>query len=157
MGLIYDGGDGPVTSINNYFSAGSVSQDGIPVPPHSLNVKETLSGALTAGTLATALSITGRGVARFIASKTKDATARTIRLKVTVDGTSVFDATTNSMSASNKGIIAVGGVATGGSSSDTGGVYGELKFNTSLLVEHASSPTETDKISLISNYDVWAS
>ena len=104
----------------------------------------TLSGALTANTLKTVLSITGGGgVLRRLGMQTVDATARTLRMKITLDGTVVFDATSASINSGSYGIAAIGGFSgVSGYSADAD----QVPFAASCLVEIASSLTETDKV-----------
>lgn len=145
------GVEGPVTSIVNYYSAGGV-QSSVSIASSDLSItKETLSGALTAGTLATVNNISGRGRVNIVTAYSKDATARTIRVQVIVDGTTVFDATSNSISTTGRGVVALGVIDNTGSAS----AFQPIRFNTSLVVKVASSLTETDKIATGINYELW--
>ena len=108
--------------------------------------KEVLSGALTANTLATVLSLTGPGEVPLLTSYTKDATARTVRTVVIVDGVTVFDFTSASIGVPKRGAIVAGQVASGGSSYVTQG--NPIRFSVSLVVQQASNLTETDKLAL---------
>ena len=108
--------------------------------------KEVLSGALTANTLATVLSLTGPGEVPLLTSYTKDATARTVRTVVIVDGVTVFDFTSASIGVPKRGAIVAGQVADGGSSYVTQG--NPIRFSVSLVVQQASNLTETDKLAL---------
>jgi len=104
----------------------------------------TLSGAMTANTAKTMLNLSGQGgKIPVLAVRTKDATARTIKLHVTLDGY-LTTITSNSISGANVGIIACGQIMAAGLSE------GEpLKWKTSILVQIESNLTETDKIELI--------
>ena len=111
--------------------------------------KEVLSGALTANTLATVLSLTGPGEVPLLTSYTKDATARTVRTVVIVDGVTVFDFTSASIGVAKRGAIVAGqlaGVAGGATYYVTQG--NPIRFSVSLVVQQASNLTETDKIAL---------
>lgn len=123
-------------SIVNFYSSGDVSTT---MPVGAAVAREVLSGPLTAGTLATVLSVTGVGRVQHLCAYSKDGTARTIRLVVIVDGQSVpcFDATTNSFSATSQGLSAVSYAA-----------QAEIVFNNSLQVLVASSNTETDMVAI---------
>ena len=102
----------------------------------------TLSGAMTAGTLKTLLSISGVGVKLFhLTFRTNDVTARTIRVKITVDGTVICDATSASISTSG-----YGGVWAGMRSTSSPNAPIIMTSNSTLLIEYASSLSETDKI-----------
>ena len=105
--------------------------------------QSTLSGALPAATLKGVLNVSGSGVVNYVAAFVADTTPRTLRVKVVVDGITVADITSGAITIANYGLIAVGaGVAAGGS----GTTIDHLTFNTSLVVQIASSLTETDKI-----------
>ncbi len=113
----------------------------------SFTGKEVLSGALTANTLATVLSLTGPGEVPLLTSYTKDTTARTVRTVVIVDGVTVFDFTSASIGVANRGAIVAGELA------DHSGVFyvtqgNPIRFSVSLVVKQASNLTETDKIAL---------
>lgn len=144
------GGNHVVTSIVNGDAAGGVQKSLTNASQFSLT---TLSGALTANTLATALTLTGRGQLNFAAVAAVDATSRTMRIKVTIDGTSVFDATSATCTTTANGIVAVGHLLY--SSSDTVPVFQPIPYHSSCLVEIASSLSETDKIRSHVNYEVW--
>lgn len=131
------------TSIVNYFSSGG-TQAPTSFPAQS-GIKSTLSGALTANTLKTMLNITGSAGSMYALGVTvADATARTVRLKVTIDGngSASFDATSSSITTSSNGISAA--VLTGP----------PIKWKSSCLVEIASSLPETDKLTLGYMYNV---
>ena len=104
------------------------------------------SGALTAATLATILTVTGGGVLEFLSiyMPAGDATARTMRLQLVIDGVTAWDFTSASSSswAQNDGAVIVGGAAKVYTPSVT------MPFNSSLLVKIASSITETDKFNV---------
>lgn len=109
--------------------------------------KEILSGALTAATLATLLTVTGAGVLYIASIYTKDATARTLRLQITIDGIVVFDSTSASLTLADQGGHAVGGGGTA-----YGQVGAAVPFNASLVIKVASSLTETNKIAIGVSY-----
>lgn len=145
------GGARPPSSIINEFAAGSVSTTGAPLA--AAPGKQILSGSLSAATLSTVLSITGAGILMWAALRTMDATSRTVRAKVTIDGVVVFDATSNAIAQSGDGIVIVGGILQ--ASGNTPAEYAQVAFNVSLLIQIASSLTETDKIALKTAYQVY--
>lgn len=145
----FAGGARRVAAIINSFSSGGVSTD--LATSTSRRIKSLASGALTAGVLGTVLNITGRGQINLIGAHSVDATSRTIRLKVTADGLVIFDATTNVMASSSIGLLALGYT-----DSATVHKFQPLRFSNSLLVQIASSLTETDKINTLVNYEVDA-
>ena len=111
--------------------------------------KEVLSGALTANTLATVLSLTGPGEVPLLTSYTKDGTARTVRTVVIVDGVTVFDFTSASISVAKRGAIVAGELAgTPGGATFYVTQGNPIRFSVSLVVQQASNLTETDKLAL---------
>lgn len=147
----------PVTAIKNYFTENAgqaacqqVTNLGGGTQEKGVSAYRINSGALTANTLATMLTRTGAGVVRFLALNVNDTTPRTIRLKVTIDGTSVYDVTSGTITTLRSGIFAVGAVYDG----TTGVVLGNLEYDTSLLIEACSSLTESGKIAAWINEEV---
>ena len=111
--------------------------------------KEVLSGALTADTLATVLSLTGPGEVPLLTSYTKDATPRTVRTVVIVDGVTVFDFTSASISTTKRGAIVAGELAGVPGAATYYVTQGNpIRFSVSLVVQQASNLTETDKLAL---------
>lgn len=114
------------------------------------SAKTVASGALTANTLATVLSISGAGLMPILAMTTADATARTMRMQVIVDSVTVFDSTSESIATSSRGGI-VAGVGIGSASLQL--MDGEpIRWNSTLVIKVASSLTETDKINIHYRY-----
>lgn len=133
----------PKVLINGY-SSGSPSGNTIVAGPNTNGSQlTTLSGALSAGVLATMLTVTGPGVISFLAVSTVDATARTLRLQLTLDGVVAFDNTTASMSSANIGMVAVGTLA---ANSTAQNYAQEVPFAASCIIKVASNLTETDKV-----------
>lgn len=137
------GGSRPPKTIVNSSSSGTL------LASIGVNAKSIASGATTADVLKTMLSISGAGAVKFLCLKKVDATPRTLRLKVTIDGVTVFDATSASDTNANYGLLAVG--------SNIDSAWPQLEsvaFNSSLLVEAASSvASETDKLTLYTIYE----
>ena len=138
-----------VAAIVNAFSSGGAA---LPIFARD-GVKSLASGPLSAGALATVLSITGRGSANVIGAYAVDSTSRTIRLKVTVDGSVIFDATTGVINTSLYGLMAIGFSGNSGGSPSLP-LFQPIPFRSSLLVEIASSLPETNKIETAFNYEV---
>ena len=137
----------PISIIQFNSTTGYTAGDTVSIAGSGLNgrqgAKEILSGALTAATLATALSLTGGGILSFLTIFSVDATARTLRMQITIDGTVCFDSTSASLSSANTGSLIIGSI------SDTGyAVDREIPFNSSLVIKIASSLTETNKIGI---------
>lgn len=139
----------PSLIVNGFSTTGVVAQNMGGVS----NAKLVLSGALTAGVLATVLSVAGGGELNLVAATSVDATSRTVRLKITLDGVVVFDSTTAAVAVAGNGLVAVGlgGSATGSQIWDSQ----KVAFNSSCLVEVASSLTETNKVQAHLNYVVF--
>jgi hypothetical protein len=108
--------------------------------------REVLSGALTANTLKTLLTVTQAGQMPFLTAYSKDATTRTIRVVVIADGVTVFDSTSGSIGSTNRGCI-VAGNHTWVTASGLG-QGSPIRWAQSLVVQVASSLTETDKVAI---------
>lgn len=105
-------------------------------------LKIVLTPALTAGTLATVLNVTTGGTLSFLAVQGINATSRTHRLKITMDGVVVFDSTSIAISDHAYVLPAVGWLQ-GANGARGNPIFEPIHFNKSLLVEYASSLTET--------------
>lgn len=141
-------GGGPTTSIVNYYSSGSVqSGRAINAGFNDTGAKAVLTDNTgDAGTLNTILSATGAGEVPLLLVYATDTTPRTVRAKVTVDGVTVFDATSSAITTAGYGLVVCG-------------LYSSLvgfnrapvpiRYSVSLLVEVASSvASETGKIGI---------
>lgn len=135
------GGNRATKSVVNYWADGGVSAQFGGGTGLVAGHKSITSGSLTANTLATQLTISGAGEVSSLICCTADATARTVRMQVVADGTTVFDATSNSVSNAGYGICAAGTGAANGSNNGT-----PIRFNSSLVVKVCSSLTETGKL-----------
>jgi len=134
-------------NIINGFSSGSPTCYGIVVGPNTNGIQQsTLSGALSAGVLATMLTVNGPGVISFLGVSTVDATARTLRLQLILDGVTAFDSTSASTSSANTGIVAIGDLQPGSGGTPAQSFTHEVPFAFSAVVKIASSLTETDKV-----------
>ena len=102
------------------------------------------TGALTANTLVTALSLSGQGCISLLGCSGVDSTSRTHRLKVTLDGVEIYDATSDAFNTLGSCLMVIGAF-TPSASTFAVPIYEPLVFNTSLLVEYASSVSETAK------------
>ncbi|HPL79491.1 MAG TPA: hypothetical protein PKY40_10820 [Burkholderiaceae bacterium] len=85
---------------------------------------------------------------------TNDVTARTLRMKITVDGSVIRDYTSASISTVDTGFVGVGGGYYNGTTGPRA-FYQPIRFSESLLIEIASSVTETDKATFAYNYEVF--
>ncbi len=103
-----------------------------------------LSGSMTAATLKTLLNISGTGVnLTQLTFRTNDVTSRTIRVKITVDGTVICDSTSTAITTVDNGGCWAGSITF---ASNPSMAVPAIRSNSTLLVEYASSVTETDKI-----------
>jgi len=137
----------PRSIVNAFSSGGTYTQlSNINAGAIPSAVPSFLSGAVTANTLKTALSIIGRGAISLLGLTTKDTTSRSIRLKLTLDGVVVFDSTYTAVNAADSTMYAVGLCLSGG----TPALVNEMPlfFDSSCLAEFSSSITETDKQAL---------
>ncbi len=135
-------GGGVTTAIVNAHSSGWTSATNMQAGAFN-GGREVLSGALTAGTLATLLTVTGGGQVPMLSAYAKDTTSRTVRLVVEVDGVTAFDATSSAVTAANSGIFAAGWRGSSGMEPAQ-----PIVFASSLVVKVASSLTETDKVAI---------
>jgi len=105
-------------------------------------LKTVVTGSLTANALSTILSLSGRGVLSCLCAANNNNGSRTHRLKVTIDGVVVIDMTSGASATNTAEIFfAIGnGVPTAATPSL---ILDPIAFNSSLLVEYASSLTET--------------
>lgn len=136
------GGSQPTRAIVNGFSSGGVSAGNLAANPSINGAREVLSGALTANTLTTLVTISQGGQIPFLSIYSKNATSRTLRLVVICDGVTVFDATSNAVTAASSGMYAAASVGAG----LTDG--GAIRFNSSCVIRVASSLTETDNVAI---------
>lgn len=114
-------------------------------------VAPTVTGALTANTLATVLSLSGKGVISFAGCASVDATSRTHRMKITLDSAVIYDATSAATVQVGDWLIPIGSI-TNHTTLSPGVIYEPLVFNTSLLIEYASSVSETGKTYIATRY-----
>lgn len=115
------------------------------------NVKLYPVGACTANTLKTILSVSGPGAISFVALKNADNGARTERVRVTLDGSVLLDATAGSPSQSGYAADLIGSLILAHDGSyllPRGAVETPMLFEQSGLIEYASSVTETPASSL---------
>lgn len=96
-----------------------------------LNAKVVTPATAVGGTLHTAFSLTGRGRLALLAVRTNNATAKTLRAKLTVDGVVIIDHTTGSISTSGNGFFLADPSS------------GPIEFRNSCLLEVCSSIVET--------------
>ena len=147
-----------MSNLSQFFAGGGVKPIAIehgtlptPITTHRnesqrpTNITAVDSGSCTAATLKTILSVTGRGALTYLDVGVKDTTSRTSRLRVTIDGTVVYDET-NSAAALSKIVVALGAMIDTFNGQGLDGV--PLLFDASLLIEYASSLTETNKASI---------
>ena len=144
-----------MSSLSQFYGSSGIKPSGIVMdglyesapnaPTAHVGGSYSLSGSCTAATLKTLLSVTGRGALAMLGVASVDATSRTHRLKITLDGTVIYDKT--STATTTYGLFVVLGyiVVVGTSSSGVCSEGVPLLFDSSLLIEYASSVTETDK------------
>ena len=132
-------GQRPTRSITNAFSSGGwVGTLNAAV----LGGRILGSGSTTAGVLKTIFSATGGGVIHGLVVATSNATSRTVRARLTLDGVVVFDSTSAAIAAASTGAQIIGGHNSGN------GLFSvsSAVFASTAVFEIASSLTETDGI-----------
>lgn len=123
---------------NAFTSAGYTPDNALSVPA---GARSALSGALTANTLVDLLNESGSaGQIDHLSIFSNDATARTLRIVITVDGTQILDVTSASFSTTN-----TGGFWAGQRSGSAGLQLPPIKYTNSIRIQYASSLTETGK------------
>jgi hypothetical protein len=130
------GGNRPPSAIINGVSSGGAVNSNMLI---FANAKSIVSGAVTANVLAQALTVSGQGVVNLLAIVQSDTVSRAQRLKITIDGISVFDATGSVTTVSNSGLCAIG------SSSSSTVAFDQVYFNSGFTVEFSSNISETAK------------
>lgn len=110
----------------------------------STTARNSTSGALTLNTLVDLINESGSaGYISQLSIFTNDATARTLRIVITVDGTSIYDFTSASISAANSGAVLAGSL-----SSTNPQALPPIYYTNSIRVQYASSVTETGKFTI---------
>ena len=103
--------------------------------------KTAASGVLTANTLVDLINETGSaGFISQLAISTVDATSRTLRTVITVDGTAIYDVTSAALTNANSGAVLAGQTSSGFSFS-----LPYIAYTTSIRVQYASNNNETGK------------
>src|SRR5574343_745490 len=144
------GGAAPSTSaIVNKFSSGGVSATNISTGANGVAVA---SGSGTANTLATLLSVSGSGFCPYLICYSNSATpTHTIRCQVIVDGVTVFDATSDTITTTaDKGMTVVDSIPLSGTYSVPSGV--PMRYNSSFVVKACSSQSGTNYVAI--RYDL---
>lgn len=108
------------------------------------NCASAAAGTLSVGVLKKLLSISGRGQVNFLMALENGAGPYNNQLKVTLDGIVIFDKT-RSVSA-NYGLIAVGYGVGSATSGDYMTMHQPIQFESSLLVEVASSSASSSQV-----------
>lgn len=146
--FITPGKHAATTSIVHGYSSGTPTPIAV---DSTVGDKQVLSGALTANTLASVsgFPLTTPGEMPMLSVYTIDATSRTLRIQVTVDGTAVFDVTSVATTTLGAGIPVVGVFQeTDASTTNKDAITTPIRWNYSLDIKIASSITETDKIAI---------
>ena len=100
-------------------------------------------GTLSAGVLKKVLSISGKGQINFLMALENAAGPYNNQIKVTLDGTVIFDKTVSI--SQNYGVIAVGYGAGAVATGDFLAMHQPIQFESSLLVEIASSSASSSQ------------
>jgi len=131
--------------LNGSSSLPTVSVASGTVTPYG-GVKTLITGAQTASVLSTALNLSGKGSIDFLMLTSIDSFSKTHRVVVTLDGVVVFDSTSSAVGSTSVFFPIIGAVAVCDASQNNYSVVGyPLIFDRSLLIQYASSITETNK------------
>ena len=150
----FAGGRPPATtSIVTAYSSGGVSTANLNTGARGIEAK---SGAGTANTLATILTVSGSGYMPYLVAYSASATpTHTVRVQVIVDGVTAFDATSGTITTTaGTGIPVVDAVPA--DPTYAGGVAWPIRFNTSLVVKVCSSQSGTDYAAIRYEYTTTA-
>jgi hypothetical protein len=138
----FAGGRAPSTTlIVNEYSSGNASKNNLTTGTQGVLAT---SGAGTGGSLGTVLSVTGAGYVTYLVAFSNSATpTHTIRCKVIVDGVTVFDATSDTITTTaGRGMTVVDTIPSDPTYADPSGL--PIRFNSSFVVQIASSVSGTD-------------
>lgn len=103
--------------------------------------RNSTSGALTANTLVDLINESGSaGYISQLSIQTADATSRTLRIVIIVDGTTIYDFTSAAITDSNSGAVLAGSFSSTNPQS-----LPPIYYTNSIRVQYASSVTETGK------------
>lgn len=135
-----------VQATKNLYNACSTAGYTPLVVGQNLAARNSISGALTANTLVDIINESGS--AGYISQLTIyafDATSRTIRVVITVDGSNIYDFTSAAFtSGSNPTGVVLAGQLTSSSSFSLPPIF----YTNSIRVQYASSVTETGKFTI---------
>ena len=150
----FAGGRPPATtSVVNEHSSGGTATTNL---NYATQGKLAASGSGTGGTLATLLSVSGAGWVPYLICFSNSGTpTHTIRCQVIIDGVTVFDATSATITTtSGSGITVVDCIPQSTTYSDPSGL--PLRFNTSFVVKACSSVSGTDYVAIRYEYQLTA-
>jgi len=106
--------------------------------------RNSASGALTANALVDLINESGSaGYLSQLSIYCIDATSRTLRIVVTVDGTIIYDFTSSAITTAYRGAVLAGNHSSGNNSA-----LPPIYYTNSIRVQYASSVTETDKFQI---------
>lgn len=106
-----------------------------------------------AGVYRTALSVSGSGAINFCAIQVNGATADTLKLRITIDGRTVFNGSV-ATTTNGQGIVAVGSVQVDATNNVANYSIQRIPFEKSLLIE--ATNTSGQSISVSADYEVNA-
>lgn len=145
----------PTKQIVNAFSdGGGVALTNAAQPVNS-GGKQYLHSPVSADTLVSILDITGSGgIVSMLSLEKRDTTAYSARIKVTVDGTVVFDASTTPASTSRLHLCVVGHEYGSGSSPNRKPNGDFIVFQNSLKVEVSADTTGANLVAVYATYQL---
>lgn len=121
------------------------------------NLRTLLSGAVTANTWKTLVSVTGAGVVHYCSLHANNATSKQSKLRITADGIVLVDSLMPGAAAANHQAYGAHGIGLAAQFDSTNQwhnvfVLDWIPFNASLLIEMQSTVSETDGHFLAYNY-----
>lgn len=141
---IFSSGSSIQATKNLYNACSTAGYTAINAIASVLTARVSTSGSLTANTLVDLINESGSaGYISQLSIYTNDATSRTLRTVVIVDGTTIYDFTSSAITASSSGVV-LAGQYNGGSSFSLPPIY----YTNSIRVQYASSVTETGKFTI---------
>jgi len=134
-------GSGIIATTNLYNAFSTAGYTALGSVSSNVLAKTSTSGALTANTLAVLINESGSaGYISQLSIFTNDATSRTLRVVITIDGVVRYDITSAAITATSNGVV-LAGTYNGATPVSLPSIF----YTNSIKVEYASSVTETAK------------
>lgn len=136
-------GSGGATK-NLYNACSTAGYTALTTMAASSTARSSTSGALTANTLVDLINESGSaGYISQLSIFANDATSRTLRIVITVDGSSIYDFTSAAITTGQAGAVLAGALSNSNPQS-----LPPIYYTNSIRVQYASSVTETGKFTI---------